>query len=195
MKIWKIYTRKDKNTYLTMEEEEFEKLNPLDYYNETIADEWDSSLETYIDKERTNTDVLNDAILFSTGLLTLNDRTLKIFTDLAGDEIEYLKFKILDIDENYTMIHVTDIVDCVDFENSICKIYRGNYTLVQSYKKIALKPGSLEGKTLFRINNFHFIEIWCTDDFKNALENAGVTGLGFEFIAEYQADKDSTNNS
>lgn len=179
MKVWEIYTVRDNNLYLTGNEEELEKLFPYYFDGEVIGNQWDSSLELYIEQ---NEDIETDVPMFSDSYFIVNDKALQLFVKLAGEEIECLDF--ICKYEKYVIINPIDVVDCLDLEKSEYKVYKGNPNTIQSYKRLCFKSEKLIGKNLFRIQHCDGCLLACSNELKESIEEKQIKGLGFKLLDE-----------
>lgn len=181
MRIWEIFTVRDNNIYLTGDEEELEKLYDYYFEGELIKDDWDSSLQLYIDRNKKYT-VASDVPMFSDSYFIVNNRALKVFKSLAEKEIECLEFFCKE--EKYTIINPITVLDCIDMEKSKYKLYKGDSDTIQSFEKLYFNHERILNSNIFRLKHHEAGFFVCSDKFKNEMESQKIKGLGFHLLSE-----------
>ncbi len=180
MNVWEIMTRQDENIFLTAKEKEHKKLNHF-LCGEPMSDRWDPTLSLYVNEKKSNVEY-SDALSFDASYFVLSERALKIFQDFAGDTIECLPFQCKQ--QGYLIVNPIEFVDCLDMERSEYKVYKGAPDKILSYTKLSFVRDDLAGKHLFRIKHMHESVMACSDEFKTALESAGMIGFQFKKLSD-----------
>lgn len=121
-----------------------------------------------------------DVPMFSARFFLVNKKMLNLLLEYAKDEFEILETNCLDGD--YVIVNVIDKIDCIDMDNSIYKVWKGDKNEIRSYDKLYLKKDELCGKHLFRAKHTTNAFFVCSDILKIEIENRGIIGLKFEFI-------------
>lgn len=182
-KIWELYTQRENNLYFTATEKESEKLDPFLFGGESLKDVWDPSFELKYDKER-STKEISDVPRYSGYFFIVNEKALDVFMKMASEDLECLDFKCEC--GKYVILNLLGSVDCLDLEKSEYKVYKGAPNIIQTYKKLCFKQEALQGKHLFRVRHCdHFIWM-CSDEFKQAMEEAQITGIEFKEIPQVE---------
>ncbi len=112
----------------------------------------------------------------------MSERALKIFQSFAGDTIECLPFQCKQ--KGYLIVNPIEFVDCLDMERSEYKVSKGAPDKILSYTKLSFVRDDLAGKHLFRIKHMHESVMACSDEFKAALESAGMIGFQFKKLSD-----------
>ena len=180
-KIWEIYTLRENNVYLNGEEEEHDKLDPFLFAGESLKDVWDSSFELDFDEERSTAES-SDVPRYAGYFFVVNEKALKVFMKMASDDLECLDFKCGC--GKYVILNLLGDVDCLDMEKSEYKVYKGTPDIIQTYKKLCFRYEALQGKHLFRVRHCDYFIWMCSDEFKQAIEEAKITGIGFKEIPQ-----------
>lgn len=180
MNIWKIDTRQDENVFLECEEKEWEKLDKF-ASGDSMAKEWDSTLEMRLNKKKTNIEY-SDALRHAASYFVMSEKALNVFNNYASGVIECLDF--IYSEGNYVIVNPTEFVDCLDMKKSEYKVFKGDSNTIQSYKKLIFRKEALAGKHLFRICHMHKSIMACSDEFKVAIEEAQLIGFKFELLSD-----------
>lgn len=180
MNIWRIDTRQDENVFLECEEKEWEKLDKF-ASGDSMAKEWDSTLELRLNKKKTNIEY-SDAPRHAASYFVLSERALNVFKNYASGVIECLNFNCSEGD--YVIVNPIEFLDCLDMEKSEYKVFKGDPNTIQSYKKLCFRNESLIGNHLFRICHMHKSIMACSDEFKTAIEDAQLIGFKFELLCD-----------
>lgn len=178
MNIWRIYVRKEKNIELTAEEEEYDKLSDFLFEGESIKNVW-IPLNVY-EKYKENDQIATDVPRFGDSYFIVNDLALKVFLEIAADEIECLDINYSG--KKYTLINIIDTIDCLDLEKSTYKTYKGDKSRIQKVDNYCFLPDLLDSKNLFKIKNMDCNFMFCSDKLKEALELNNINGLEFDHI-------------
>jgi hypothetical protein len=100
-------------------------------------------------------------------------RALDVLQPVLGDEIEALP-----LDSGrlaFYAIHVLEVVDCLDEQQSVVKHYPSGG--VMSIRKHVFDENCLGQRLMFRIGQAPRWGVYYTDRFKQLLEDAGLEGL------------------
>ena len=180
MKYWRMRTEKEKNIhYIGIDEENQEKLFPYLFGGERYLDVWDSSVTICINEKKNNIEY-SDVPMFATQFFIVNEKMLNLLLEYAESEFEILHINCQE--GNYVLINVIEMVDCIDMEKSIYKVWKGAPSEIKSYEKIYLMKEKLVGKNLFRAKHTSESFFLCSEKLKNEIENRGIIGLNFELI-------------
>lgn len=179
MKYWEIYTTKE-SIELSGDEKELDKLMAYSFgYGESVASEWDSTLELYVE-DGSIYDA--DAFSFSSSFFIINEKAKKLFDKLAKDDVEYLEFVCKD--GNLVIANPITLIDCINMETSKYKVYKEDKDRIQFYEKINFKDGIIGNKNLFRARHLENSVIICSGLFKETIEKNNIKGLGFKYLNE-----------
>lgn len=179
MNIWKIYTKKERNLELTADEEEYDKLSDFLFEGEKLKDVW-IPINVYAKYKGTD-EIDTDVPMMGDSYFIVNDFALKIFWEIASDELECLD--IIYPGKKYTLVNIINVLECLDLEESVYKTYKGDKRRIQKMDKYCFLPKLLQSKNLFKIKNMDGNIMFCSDKLKEALELGGIKGIGFEHIA------------
>lgn len=188
MNVWRIDTSRENNVYITCEKKkERQKLDPISFEGQRVSDKWDSTVKINLAKEYTQADD-SDALMFWASIFVLSEKALNIFKEFAGDVIECLDFECNV--GNYVIVNPVDVVDCLDMEKSEYRVCKGAPELIYTYKKLCFRKDALKGKKLFRIHHLHESIMACSDEFKEAIEQAQLKGITFELLSDEIVESD-----
>ena len=111
------------------------------------------------------------------GTLGCNKQAYKILEPLIKNSVELLPLNCKE--GNYSLIKVTDIVDCLDYDNStIDRFDDGRVMWVDSF---AFYPEKIQNKHIFKIPELNAVYL-VSQTFKNCVEIHGLEGLIFRLV-------------
>ncbi|WP_407712621.1 imm11 family protein [Clostridium botulinum] len=88
---------------------------------------------------------------------------------------------------DYSVINVTNVKDCVDYEKAEVKRFKGSDKIFR-FIKYAFKPESIKNEHIFKVCEYSKIFVFVSDEFKNLVESSGLKG--FLFIEVWDSEKD-----
>lgn len=179
MKFWEIFITKE-STRLSAEEEECDKLMNYSFgYGESVANEWDPTLELYVEEGSIED---SDVFKFSNAFFVINQKSKIVFDLLAKENVEYLDIRCKD--GKLVIVNPITIVDCINMETSKYKVYKGDKDSIQFFDRIDLKNGVIGNVNLFIAKHLENNVIICSNLFKEAIEKNNIRGFGFKYINE-----------
>ena len=103
----------------------------------------------------------------------------KVLRSLIVNEAEFLSLEY----ENKSIfyINVTNIVDCLDYDDSVVK-YFDNTSDVMDVKKYAFMRSALDGVLIFRLKELPYYGPFVTDRFVDIYKRTKLKGLDFELV-------------
>ncbi|MBT8339118.1 MAG: hypothetical protein HKP58_03155 [Desulfatitalea sp.] len=114
----------------------------------------------------------------------ISDRLKSIFETTSFAEIEFLPFHLLNhkgrtVSGNFFIANILTKVDCIDFENTVCRTSKSEPGMITGLKKLSIDikkvPSTLK---LFRLSQ-ELNTIIVRDDLKETLINRQTTGIDF----------------
>ncbi|WP_025680178.1 imm11 family protein [Paenibacillus massiliensis] len=124
------------------------------------------------------------------GKLVLNDEALSILKPLIVDLVEILPLQ--NDKYNFFICNVTNILDCLDHTKSVPIISRAS-NKVFSYEHMYLHKDLVvesERRHIFKIPELVRTEIYVSDEFRNAVLEAGLKGLNFNLVWDSEFTKE-----
>lgn len=106
----------------------------------------------------------------------LDQKAAQLFQAKVAESIELLPLKTDHRD--FYLLHVLDIVDCIDYERSEIAYYESTGRLAGIVKYV-FKKELIEGKPIFMLPEDGMPNIYISDEFKKAIEDNGLEGVKF----------------
>lgn len=88
--------------------------------------------------------------------------------------------------EEYFVINVTNLVDCIDYERAEVKRFKNSGEILR-FIKYAFKPEAIKNVHIFKVPE-DCVAVLVSDEFKNLVESSGLKG--FLFIEVWDSEKD-----
>ena len=120
------------------------------------------------------------------GIFAVNKKTKEILKNYSNLNIEFIKITSEEYDEELYLVHILSVADVLDLENCECILLLNKY--VNHINKYSFKP-SVKEYVLFKCivqNMLNAVCIYCTDTFKDIIDENNITGFLFEKIYEIQ---------
>ncbi|MBN2878410.1 MAG: hypothetical protein JXN65_02160 [Clostridia bacterium] len=108
----------------------------------------------------------------------ISERGRIALKDIINDNCEFIQFSYQN--DIYYLMNIITVIDAIDYEKSILK--KRSSGLVVGFKKHMFKPNTIRNKNIFKIylnNRIRNTEIFVSDDFKKAVEQAELKGFKF----------------
>lgn len=118
---------------------------------------------------------------FTAGFPVISEAALTILNSIIHDDVELLDIEIKNENRRFYLVNVTNILDCLDYDNSVIKRFDNG--------KIICIPvhAFFEEKTteaaVFRLPD-HESEVFATERFVEAVENSSLEGFSFQETPE-----------
>lgn len=173
MKIWKLETDANNYDYFTIPNDEERKKVLFDYCfdGRHIADRWKPIKVEVIEESKRS-----DTPTFGGGRPVLSENAVLILGDLIKGVTEILPLDYSK--EKYYVINVVDVVDCIDYEKTKCKMFE-NSNRVMRFIEYAFKANAVKGKHIFKIPEHPKSEVFISDEFRDRVLNNGLEGFAF----------------
>ena len=179
MKIWEIKNKAD-NIEFDCTEEEFEKVSIYSWKEDSIVQKWDSSFTCFVvDKKKEETNMP----FFGGMFLIVDEIALSVLEEIAQGKFESLEFTCEE--KKYYIIHITNVLDCVDMENSKYKPAKNDPSIILTYEKLYFVKEKVAGAHLFRSYQYPSGFFLCSDELKNAIEKKNITGVEFKLVQDF----------
>ena len=94
----------------------------------------------------------------------------------------YEKLKLNSDDGDFTLINIINVIDCLDLENTKYRVYKYSKEEIQKIEKFEFIRSKVEKEVIFKIKAYSLAHMFCTDIFKERMEEWGVGGLVFEKV-------------
>jgi len=134
-------------------------------------------IEVIVEKKKP----LGNFLYFDTYIPVVDKVALNILLPLIKNfvEVKEVKHNNPKIGQLY-LIHVLNIVDCLDYEKSDIDYYDdGSIMGVWKYK---LKKSKVGKYPIFRIKDLLLNDVFISEEVKNAIESSGLKGLNLEEV-------------
>lgn len=144
----------------------------------SLQEEWvPSEVEPFWDRRRKVK--MGHLINVSTSFFALNEQAMDILKPFIANHVEFLPLKC--DEEDYTLIHVTNIVTCLDHDKSVIRYSKFGNT-PRSVRKYVFDCEQMTDHHIFRLEEDRFVRTFVSDTFKSLVEENGLEGLRFEKI-------------
>ncbi|MEK8127554.1 DUF1629 domain-containing protein [Paenibacillus filicis] len=175
----KIYLWDDVDTTLVLSNEaDLRKFR--DYFiGETLIDEW---VKTKIEKVSKKSKIYDNCRIYSNPAISKN--ALEKLVHFFEKNVEVLPYQFDDL-ECYA-INVTNVIDCIDYSKSIYDKYEG-YDVIKEIHKYSFQENLVLNENIFKIPEFRKTRIFVSESFKQAVEEAKLTG--FQFIEVWDSEE------
>lgn len=108
-----------------------------------------------------------------------SERALDCLGKLISKDVEILP---LDFEEkNYFGINVITVLEAIDYEKSIYKMFRDGKRIM-AFKKYAFIANVLQGVSIFKIIDEKTKYAFITDEFKEVVEKNNLSGFKFKLV-------------
>lgn len=114
--------------------------------------------------------------LHSSNGLVLDQKAAQLFQAWVAPSIELLPLKTDHGD--FYLLHVLDIIDCIDYKRSEIIYYQSTGRLAGIPKRVFRKE-LIAGKHIFMLPEDGMPNIYISDEFKKAIEDNGLEGVKF----------------
>lgn len=118
------------------------------------------------------------------GTFAINKQTKEILEKNVTINVEYLPITSNESDEEIYIVHILSAADVLDLKNCKCRYICNNY--IYEIKKYSFKPEVKEYSIFKCIKQgvIDTVNIYCTDTFKDIIDENNITGFLFEKIYE-----------
>lgn len=106
-----------------------------------------------------------------------DEKAVGILKNLLKNEVEILPLK--SDDGIFYAINVTEVLDCIDYENSDYKTFRDRKRIMR-FTKYSFNADILKGHCIFKIKDEPLKRPFVSDEFKAVVMKNGLTGFKFE---------------
>ncbi|MFB5673571.1 imm11 family protein [Paenibacillus terreus] len=185
MKIWKISAG-----YKTLNIDVIDELAPeiddilrsISFARE-IKHEWEP-LGIHYEKDKGKH---TDFPRYAPGRLVFSDKSISVLSLLISELVEFLPLK--DEKYNFSFCNVLNVLDCVDQSLSV-PIIKSNR--VFDYSKMYLHEDMLKEhkRHIFKIPELIRTKVYVSDEFRNAVIDAGLKGLDFDLVWDSEFTKE-----
>ncbi len=174
MKVWRIKGKPDVYRNLAYEEgfDYSEFLNSFDSPFK-MEDTWKSPEIRFLEEEEDRD--IGDFSPLSSGIICVTHWVADKLNKCSSDAIEVLNIKSL---EGFSIIHVLDVCDCVDYEKSTIDYY-SDMKRIMDIDEYVFKEDAIESKTIFKDSGFPTTDVFVTDSYKQEIESWSATGVEF----------------
>ncbi|MFB5269428.1 imm11 family protein [Paenibacillus enshidis] len=186
MKIWEINSG-HKTLHITVEDrlnQEVDQLLDNIFYAKEIKQKW-KPLTVVYEKDKGK---YIDFPSFSPGVLVLSERAVSTLEPLIGNLVEILPLQ--DDKYNFYFCNVINVLDCVDKTNSV-PIIESNK--IFSYENMYLHEEMIMGsekRHIFKVPELVGSRIYVSDEFRNAVLEAGLKILSFDLVWDSEFTKE-----
>lgn len=174
MKIWRITGKPDKFRKLVFNDG-FDLSKFLDSFDGIKkGNKWNSPEMKFLEEDKDR--AIGDFTPFTSGVLFVKNWVANKLKEYFGDAIEVLGIKSM---EGFSIIHIIDVCECVDYKNSIIDYYPDKKRIM-FIDKYVFKVDVVFSKTIFKDSGFPTTEVFVTDKCKQQIESWNATGVKFE---------------
>lgn len=127
---------------------------------------------------------LTDVVQFAPGIhYALSKRGVEALYDLIKDDAELLPIKVDDRD--YWLMHVTTILDCVDYERSEFQLFPDGR--IASFDAVSFKPRQIAGHNVFKTSDSPLDFLYTSNVFKERVES--IDKIGPYFMLAWDSER------
>ncbi len=119
---------------------------------------------------------------FHSHIPAFDRKAVEVLQKFLVNSAEILPLK--NSEKDFYAINVIRVVDCIDYEKSAVKLFSDGG--IMRFKKYAFIESKIRGLDLFKIKDEPRRKPFVSDEFKNAVEAAGLEG--FEFILAWDSE-------
>lgn len=83
-------------------------------------------------------------------------------------------------EKEFYLINIIRVIDCIDYEKSVVKLFSDG--TIMCFKKYAFIESKVSGLDLFKIKDEPVRMPFVSDEFKNAVDAAGLEGFKFKLV-------------
>lgn len=183
MNVWEVYNSLNNGYYyLDVDEKEYFDIFQFNIFDgNPLLNQW-TPVHAELKREAVNGKALlpTDMPYLGKGYFAVQDRFLSKWDAICKGSYE--KLRLLSEDGDFSLINITNVIDCLDLKNMNYKVYKGNKTRIQKVDKFIFVKKQIENEVVFKIQNYSIGHIFCTDIFKNQMEKEGIKGLHYEKV-------------
>lgn len=176
MRIWKLYFEADKYDNLdTFDEMTLEEINSFD--GRSKKDNWKAIRVVRLEPEKGLK--LSDAPAFEYHMPIFNKKSVDVLHQYLVGTAEVLPLE--NDEDDFYFINVIKILDCINYEKSEYKTFK-NSNRIMRFKKYSFDEEKIGDINLFKIMDEPLGNPFVTDEFRNAVLEAGLTGFKFKLV-------------
>ncbi|UQZ83688.1 hypothetical protein SK3146_02895 [Paenibacillus konkukensis] len=176
----KVYILEDKDSFLSIVDDSKIRLLYNGFNGKPMKESWEDIL---LEDIKPNIKKYDISKLSCNPIFTEN--AVSALNDLMVGKVEILPYTHKT--EKYFAINVVNVLNCVDFSKADCQKYTDGF--VKSITKYAFYENMIMDETIFKIPEFIATEVFVTDQFRDRVLEAKLTG--FEFIEVWDSSKSS----
>lgn len=121
---------------------------------------------------------MGNFLYFSGGGLVLDHHAMIILKDLISTSIELLPIEIINQVGAFYLVHVLDILDCLDYEHSVLSYYESSGRLA-GILKYEFRKVCIGDRNIFALPEDSLPNLYVTDLFKSVVEENKLEGVNF----------------
>jgi hypothetical protein len=178
MKIWRLDS--DVNYYenlIPIKEEDWDKLL---FRGKNLADEWTPVPVRILEESKAS-----DSPGLDSSAPVFSEKAVEMLKDLIDSSVEILPVRCRK--GNYFAINVVNVIDCVDYSNSIFKTFK-NSKKIMLFEKYSFIPERVEGKNIFKIVDEPTKRAFVSDVFRELVLSSGLTGFKFDLGVRFRGE-------
>jgi hypothetical protein len=172
MKIWDLQS--DVNNFDTLVPIKREDWDKLIFAGNSLADSW-NPVPVMINDEVKPSDIPG----LHPSAPVLSEQAVESLKDLIKVSVEILPLKCRK--GNYFVLNVVDVIDCIDYDNSVFKRFPDS-NKIMFFEKYSFVPGRIQGKTIFKIVDEPTKTVFVSDVFKERVLSIGLKGFKFVLV-------------
>ena len=179
MKIWELDA--DANNYdnFDIADDEFEEFMEYGFDGKSIKDRWRPFRIENMDNVKKG-----DIPSLFGSIPVFSERAVKVLREYLEDNAEILPLQ--HDGEKYFLINVTNVQDCIDFENSEIKRFPSSGKIMR-FVKYSFKEDVVKNQHIFKIKQYPRSIVLVSDEFRNKVLNSELEG--FDFIELWDSEK------
>ena len=126
-----------------------------------------------------NKDPFGDFSTMQGAPTVISKRAAEILADLIHGQVELLP--LIAADQEWYLLYATNMVDAVDFSKSTVKFFP-NSQRIMWIDKLVFFADKVAGNHIFKIPQDKVSSIYVSDEFRQRVLDAGLTGIKFELV-------------
>lgn len=107
-------------------------------------------------------------------------KAVEALIEITDEGVQFLPIHCVDTNEDYYIVNVTKIVDCIDYSKSEMVYYSSGR--IMYFKKYCFIPEKVKDLKIFKLIDEPARKPFVTDDFAKKIEEHHLTGFDLELV-------------
>ncbi len=138
-------------------------------------------------ESRKTKSLVTDCMGFGSGIPIFSEKALHELSRFLKGNIEALP--LIHPQKAYYAINVTTVLDCLDYEHSVYTRHDRYPEIIREIEQYVFREEVIGETPIFKIPSTLSLDVFVTDVFKHAVEEADLKGFQFELMWDSGAEK------